>query len=204
MVTEGHAVQTSCRVVEVSESGFYDWRSRPPSRRAIRHAWLRPPPCSSTSRSSTTGVAATAPSGCAHPSSTRHCTTNHPLLHESSEPPPRNAGQTTPRRSGRVFPVSGLAEPSAVAEEAGIAACGAPRVGSRPARASRRSRLTVPAHICRSGADANDGRDTDPEQLSRTCGSKNCDVYGYDQSSNGSLISSPSRKAPSSAGSWPG
>jgi hypothetical protein len=31
------------------------------------------------------------------------------------------------------FPVSGLAEPSAVAEEAGIVPCGAPRLGSRPA-----------------------------------------------------------------------
>ena len=28
------------RVLEVSESGFYDWRSRPPSARSIRHAWL--------------------------------------------------------------------------------------------------------------------------------------------------------------------
>jgi hypothetical protein len=50
------------------------------------------------------------------------------------------------------FPCLDWLNPSAVAEEAGIAPCGAPRVGSRPARASRRSRLTVPADIChRSG-----------------------------------------------------
>lgn len=40
IVGEGLPAQTACRVLTVSESGFYAWRSRPQSARAIRHVWL--------------------------------------------------------------------------------------------------------------------------------------------------------------------
>jgi transposase InsO family protein len=40
MVAEGHSVQLTARVLNVSESGFYDWRTRAPSTRSIRHALL--------------------------------------------------------------------------------------------------------------------------------------------------------------------
>jgi len=33
-------VQLATRVLGVSESGYYEWRGRAPSVRAVRHAWL--------------------------------------------------------------------------------------------------------------------------------------------------------------------
>jgi putative transposase len=40
MVAESHSIQASCGVLHVAESTFYAARSRVPSNRSIRHAWL--------------------------------------------------------------------------------------------------------------------------------------------------------------------
>ena len=40
MAAEGLAVEKACGVLGVSVSGYYAWRDRPPSARAIRHVWL--------------------------------------------------------------------------------------------------------------------------------------------------------------------
>jgi putative transposase len=40
MAGEGLPVQLACRVLGVSESGYYESRTHAPSVRAIRHAWF--------------------------------------------------------------------------------------------------------------------------------------------------------------------
>jgi transposase InsO family protein len=40
MAGEGLSVQLATRVLQVSESGYYAWRSRSPSPRSLRHSWL--------------------------------------------------------------------------------------------------------------------------------------------------------------------
>jgi phage shock protein PspC (stress-responsive transcriptional regulator) len=40
MASHKLSVHLACRVLGVSESGYYDWRTRPPSTRLVRHVWL--------------------------------------------------------------------------------------------------------------------------------------------------------------------
>jgi hypothetical protein len=40
MAADGLPVQVACRVLGVSESGYYRWLTAPPSERQVRHAWL--------------------------------------------------------------------------------------------------------------------------------------------------------------------
>ncbi len=40
LASEGHGTKRVCRILQVAPSGFFRWRSRPPSNRAIRRAWL--------------------------------------------------------------------------------------------------------------------------------------------------------------------
>ena len=40
LAIEGHGAKRVCRMLDVAPSGFFNWRSKPPSDRAIRRAWL--------------------------------------------------------------------------------------------------------------------------------------------------------------------
>ena len=40
LAREGHGTKRVCRLLRVAPSGFFRWRSKPPSDRAIRRAWL--------------------------------------------------------------------------------------------------------------------------------------------------------------------
>ncbi len=40
LAREGHGAKRVCRLLRVAPSGFFRWRSTPPSDRAIRRAWL--------------------------------------------------------------------------------------------------------------------------------------------------------------------
>lgn len=40
IAAEGRPVQVACRVLGVSEAGFYEHRKRPPSERGVRHVML--------------------------------------------------------------------------------------------------------------------------------------------------------------------
>ena len=37
---EGHGLKSACRALKIASSGFFMWRHRPPSPRAIRRAWM--------------------------------------------------------------------------------------------------------------------------------------------------------------------
>ena len=40
VTSEGHDVKTACGLLDVSRAGYYHWKDRPLSPRAIRNAWL--------------------------------------------------------------------------------------------------------------------------------------------------------------------
>ncbi|MER5176985.1 IS3 family transposase [Streptomyces sp. NPDC002896] len=40
MAHDGLPVRIATRVLGVTESGYFTWRSRPPSARSFRHSWL--------------------------------------------------------------------------------------------------------------------------------------------------------------------